>query len=84
MVPHAYATGGGFPDVSQLLLGTLMNSPCTPYVKYSVQADQSAQLGRQDRPASVIASPASIWTRSTIRRRMGLKGPWRTQHAHIA
>ena len=60
MGPHAYATGGGFPDVSQLLLGTLMNSPCTPYVKYSVQADQSAQLGRQDRPASVIASPASI------------------------
>ena len=72
MVPHAYATGGGFPDVSQLLLGTLMNSACTVYGEYGVQADQSAQLGRQDRPASVIASPAS--TRSTIRRRMGLKG----------
>jgi hypothetical protein len=55
MVPHAYATGGGFPDVSQLLLGTLMNSACTAYGKYGVQADQSAQLGRQDRPASVIA-----------------------------
>ena len=54
MVPHAYATGGGFPDVSQLLLGTLMNSPCTPYVKYSVQADQSAQLGRQDRPSDNV------------------------------
>ena len=50
MVPHAYATGGGFPDVSQLLLGTLMNSPCTPYVKYSVQADQSAQLPRPAGP----------------------------------
>jgi len=72
MVPHAYATGGGFPDVSQLLLGTLMNSACTAYGKYGVQADKSAQLGRQDRPASVILSPAS--TRSTIGRRMGLKG----------
>ena len=54
------------------------------YGKYGAQADQSAQLGRQDRPASVIVSPASIWTRSTIRRRMGLKGPWRTHHAYIA
>jgi len=72
MVPHAYAAGGGFPDVSQLLLGTLMNSACTAYGKYGVQADQSAQLGRQDRPASVMASPSS--RRSTIRRRMGLKG----------
>ena len=51
MVQHAYATGGGFPDVSQLLLGTLMNFACTPYGKYGVQADQSAQLGRLDRPA---------------------------------
>ena len=37
-------------------------------------------IGRQDRP--VITSPASIWTRSTIRRRMGLKGRFRT-HTHI-
>ena len=25
-----HATGGGFPDVRQLLLGTLMNYACTP------------------------------------------------------
>ena len=48
----------------------------------SVQADQSAQLGRQDRP--VITSPASIWTRSTIRRRMGLKGRLRIYNAPIS
>ena len=48
----------------------------------SVQADQSAQLGRQDRP--VITSPASIWTRSTMRRRMGLKGRLRTHATPIS
>ena len=48
----------------------------------SVQADQLAELGRQDRP--VITSPASIWTRSTIRRRMGLMGRLRTHNAPIS
>ena len=48
----------------------------------SVQADQLAELGRQDRP--VITSPASIWTRSRIRRRMGLKGRLRTHNAPIS
>ena len=60
MQPHAYATGGGFPEVIQLLLDTHMESALSAYGKCSVHADQSAQLGRQDRPASVIASPASI------------------------
>jgi hypothetical protein len=65
MLPHAYATGGAaFPDVIQLLLDTHMDSALTMYGKCSVQVDQSAELGQQDRP--VIASPASIWTRSTI------------------
>jgi hypothetical protein len=41
-----------------------------------------AELGRQDRP--VITSPASIWTRSTIRRRMGLMGRLRTHNAPIS
>ena len=48
----------------------------------SVQADQLAELGRQDRP--VITSPASIWTRSRMRRRMGLKGRLRTHNAPIS
>ena len=48
----------------------------------SVQADQVAELGRQDRP--VITSPASIWTHSRIRRRMGLKGRLRTHNAPIS
>jgi hypothetical protein len=81
MVPHTFATGGGFPDVSQLLLGAHMDSACAPYGKCGAQADQSAQRGRQDRP--VIASPAGFWTRSTIRRRTGLKASLCTQHAHI-
>jgi hypothetical protein len=82
MLPHAYATGGAFPDVIQLLLDTHMDSALTMYGTCNVQADQSAQLGRQDRP--VITSPASIWTRSTIRRRMGLKGRLRTHNAPIS
>jgi hypothetical protein len=41
-----------------------------------------AELGRQDRP--VMSSPASIWTRSTIRRRMGLMGRLRTHNAPIS
>ena len=48
----------------------------------SVQADQLAELGRQDRP--VITSPASIWTRSTMRRRMGLKGRLRAHATPIS
>jgi len=66
----------------QLLLDAHMDLALTTYGKCSVQADQSAQLGRQDRP--VITSPASIWTRTTIRRRMGLRGRLRTHNAPIS
>ncbi len=31
MVPHTYATGGGFPDVRQLLLDTHMDWALTTY-----------------------------------------------------
>jgi hypothetical protein len=82
MLLHVYATGGAFPDFIQLLLDTHMDSALTMYGKCSVHADQSAQLGRQDRP--VITSPASIWTRTTIRRRKGLKGRLRTPNAPIS
>ena len=82
MLPHAYATGGGFLDVIQLLLDTHMDLALNTYGKCSVQADQSAQFGRQDR--RVITSPASIWTRSTMRRRMGLKGRLRTHATPIS
>ncbi len=74
---------------SPLLLGTLMNSACTPYGKYGVQAESwpispHNLAGRTVTTLRVLASPAS--TGSTIRRRMGLKpeGRWRIQHAHIA
>ena len=40
MLPHAYATGGAFPDVIQLLLDTHMDSALTMYGKCSVQAHQ--------------------------------------------
>ena len=82
MLPHVYATGGGLPDVIQLLLDTHMDLALNTYGKCSVQADQWAQLGRQDR--RVITSPASIWTRSTMRRRMGLKGRLRTHATPIS
>ena len=79
---HVYATGGGLPDVIQLLLDTHMDFALTTYGKCSVKADQSAQFGRQDR--RVITPPASIWTRSTMRRRMGLKGRLRTHATPIS
>ena len=54
MLPHAYATGGGFADVIQLLLDTHMDSALNTYGKCSVQADRLAQLGRQDRPSDNV------------------------------
>ena len=53
MLPHTYATGGGFPDVIQLLLDTDMDLALTTYGKCSVQADQSAQSWPAGPPCEV-------------------------------
>jgi hypothetical protein len=56
MVPHTYATGGGFPGEIQQLPAAHMHPLCVSHRARSLLAAQSANIGRQRPLCARVAS----------------------------